>query len=510
MDMEGNAFFTNDQNIPPCNKWQTIQNGANGGSLVITFTITAIQQYAGNVKIANNFHLPPYLSLIYQTTPRLPPRAASSKTAKSRLSAIPKPLASARLSPSGAPSPHTATPLPSSPSSLASSSSSLAPHNQKSDWNQEILDDRRRSRIHRKKMRGFPVPVTSWSSAALLGRAISSARDAAEASSPITAAEMVRVAKEVANAADACGVSDKKLLEAAEALSRSDTDAEPRRRAAERIFDAASMVAKEADASGASGLSDAAQNLTCATYAFSVAASGWGSLPESSTSGRDAGDLLTEPLLGSCQDKNEKMTGEGKDFSEMRNSAADSDPLQQSEVFNNVFLSSWLCIQLLSLEFLIVHSSGRYLEFLIMHSRLFKELCILTLFAFWNDCLFLLKKLHYETPVLKWLCLFGPLQIKESSLFGKCKELLNYGFLGGPALLPYLGSGLRKTVSPCSPSVFHYIFSSWWICIVVGVICSSSGRAMCRERYMGLDLIRIFRSCFSTCHAWHHFDGYTL
>uniref|UniRef100_A0A0E0N692 Uncharacterized protein n=1 Tax=Oryza rufipogon TaxID=4529 RepID=A0A0E0N692_ORYRU len=237
-------------------------------------------------------------------------------------------------------------------------------------------------------MRGFPVPVTSWSSAALLGRSISSARDAAEASSPITAAEMVRVAKEVANAADACGVSGKKLLEAAEALSRSDTDAEPRRRAAERIFDAASMVAKEADASGASGLSDAAQNLTCATYAFSVAASGWGSLPESSTSGRDAGDLLTEPLLGSCQDKNEKMTGEGKDFSEMRNSAADSDPLQQSE-------------------------------------------------------------------------------IKESSLFGKCKELLNYGFLGGPALLPYLGSGLRKTVSPCSPSVFHYIFSSWWICIVV-------------------------------------------
>lgn len=127
-------------------------------------------------------------------------------------------------------------------------------------------------------MRGFPVPVTSWSSAALLGRAISSARDAAEASSPITAAEMVRVAKEVANAADACGVSGKKLLEAAEALSRSDTDAEPRRRAAERIFDAASMVAKEADASGASGLSDAAQNLTCATYAFSVAASGWGVL----------------------------------------------------------------------------------------------------------------------------------------------------------------------------------------------------------------------------------------
>uniref|UniRef100_A0A0E0CBK7 Uncharacterized protein n=1 Tax=Oryza meridionalis TaxID=40149 RepID=A0A0E0CBK7_9ORYZ len=72
-------------------------------------------------------------------------------------------------------------------------------------------------------------------------------------------------------------------------------------------------------------------------------------------------------------------------------------------------------------------------------------------------------------------------EIKESSLFGKCKELLNYGLLGGPALLPYLGSGLRKTVSPCSPSVFHYIFSSWWICIGVGVVCSSSGRVMCRD-----------------------------
>uniref|UniRef100_A0A0E0JS76 Uncharacterized protein n=1 Tax=Oryza punctata TaxID=4537 RepID=A0A0E0JS76_ORYPU len=249
---------------------------------------------------------------------------------------------------------------------------------------------------------------------------------------------MVRVAEEVANAAGACGVSGKKLLEAAEELARSDTDAEPRRRAAEQIFAAASMVAKEADASGASGLSDAAQNLTRATCAFLVAASGWGSLPESSTSGRDDGDLPTEPLLGSCQRKNEKMTGDdleasnqwGKDLNRMRNSAADSDPLQQSasreikETFHSEKDSSTNLIDRQS-------TSGR--------------------------------------------------SLKESSLFEKCKEPLNYGLLGGLALLPYLGSELRKTVSPCSPSVFHYIFSSWWICIVVGVVCSSSGRAMCRD-----------------------------
>uniref|UniRef100_A0A0E0JS78 Uncharacterized protein n=1 Tax=Oryza punctata TaxID=4537 RepID=A0A0E0JS78_ORYPU len=57
------------------------------------------------------------------------------------------------------------------------------------------------------------------------------------------------------------------------------------------------------------------------------------------------------------------------------------------------------------------------------------------------------------------------------------RDFINYGMFGALAIFPYLkGTGGVK-----SPSTFHIIFCTWWICVGLGVLCGNRGRAMLKN-----------------------------
>uniref|UniRef100_A0A0D3EXD9 Uncharacterized protein n=1 Tax=Oryza barthii TaxID=65489 RepID=A0A0D3EXD9_9ORYZ len=63
------------------------------------------------------------------------------------------------------------------------------------------------------------------------------------------------------------------------------------------------------------------------------------------------------------------------------------------------------------------------------------------------------------------------------------RDFINYGMFGALAIFPYLTrtGGLKSAYSPLSPSTFHIIFCTWWICVGLDVLCGNRGRAMMKN-----------------------------